>query len=444
MALNKSQIYARSQELCTEMDRLDDMFQARRLSKAAYKAKLAEIQNEAEHLDVADRTIRAAHKYRNSADQFSGARVAYGSEQSGLFGGGKSKAVTPPDGARQIARRDDPLDIDEQQLADMYYALKHGQPYRAVCKSFSDSAGFKTTGAPVTEGGVYPTGILPPTLRSDLFQEYRFPGAVTPVSAYLPTMAIDAPSIELPIQSTNTNPAATVSEAGVKSDIGVTLTKSTFVPVKIAALGSASTEILSDWPIFADWVPRLVANAVRDIEDQQILSGNGTAPNMTGLLNTSSTLTRVYNSTTDATPLDTILQGMDDIRQAPNVLGDPDLCLMHPYTFGAVRREKSSTGAFLLNILNPNEIGSLDNFWGVPVKTSVHVPQGQAIIMDSALACRYLVRQSLEIAANPWGDTEWTQNLVSFRAELRSVIAVIRPGAINLLTGLSQSSDLGS
>ena len=400
------------------------------------------------------RSVYATHvKARSFGDTAASSKQAHaaqyvdpytGATARGVFAGSKAKSVTPPDGGRQIARRDDALDIDDQTLFSMYTALKHGQPFRAECKSFSDSAGFKTTtSAPVLAGGVYPSGILPPELRSDLFQEYRFPGAVTPVSEYLPTMMIQAPSIELPVQGSNTNPAAVVSEAGVKADIGVTLTKETFVPIKIAALGSASNEILADWPVFQDWMPRLVSNAVRDAEDSQILSGTG-SPGMTGLLNTSNTLTRAFNSVTDDTPLDTILQGFDDIRQQPNVLGDPDLVLLHPYTWGAIRREKSSTGAFLLNIMSPNEIGSLDDLWGVPVKTSVHVPQGQAIIMDTALACRYLVRQSLEIAANPWGDTSWTQNLVSFRAELRSVIAVIRPGAINLLTGLSQSSDLGS
>lgn len=417
-----------------------------RISERKFNEVMSKAEADAEKIETAVETHKKAKGFGDTGASSLRNFKAFGDveQRTGFFGGGKSKAVTPPDGARQIERRDDPIDLDQEQLYGMYQALKHGQPFRAECKSFSDRAGFKTTtSAPVLEGSPYPSGILPPDLRSDLFQEYRFPGAVTPVSAYLPTMQIEAPSIELPIQLSNVNAAAVVSEGGVKADVGVSLTKETFIPVKIAALGSASNEILSDWPVFSDWLPRLVANAVRDAEDQQILSGTG-SPGMTGILNTSNTLTRTFNSATDDTPLDTILQGFDDIRQQPNVLGDPDLVLLHPYTWGAIRREKSTTGAFLLNIMSPNEIGSLEDLWGVPVKTSVHVPQGQGIILDSGLACRYLVRTSLEIAANPWGDTEWTQNLVSFRAELRSVIAVIRPGAINLLTGLSQSSDLGS
>jgi hypothetical protein len=56
--------------------------------------------------------------------------------------------------------------------------------------------------------------------------------------------------------------------------------------------------------------------------------------------------------------------------------------------------------------------------------------------MDTNLAVRYFVRQALTLDSNPWGDAEWTTNTVSFRAEMRSVIGVLRAAAINIVTGL--------
>jgi hypothetical protein len=56
--------------------------------------------------------------------------------------------------------------------------------------------------------------------------------------------------------------------------------------------------------------------------------------------------------------------------------------------------------------------------------------------MDRQLAARWFVRQGLTVDTNPWGDTEWTTNSVSFRAELRAVVAILRPTAISTVTGL--------
>jgi hypothetical protein len=57
-------------------------------------------------------------------------------------------------------------------------------------------------------------------------------------------------------------------------------------------------------------------------------------------------------------------------------------------------------------------------------------------VMDTSLAAKYFVRQALTIDMNPWGDVEWTTNQISFRAEMRSVLAVLRPPAVNIVSGL--------
>jgi len=46
----------------------------------------------------------------------------------------------------------------------------------------------------------------------------------------------------------------------------------------------------------------------------------------------------------------------------------------------------------------------------------------------------------LTLEINGYGDTEWQQNFVSFRAEERIAIGVQRPTAINIVTGLEASS----
>ena len=54
-------------------------------------------------------------------------------------------------------------------------------------------------------------------------------------------------------------------------------------------------------------------------------------------------------------------------------------------------------------------------------------------------AARYFVRQGLTLDTNIYGDTEWTTNTISFRAEMRSTLAILRANAINLVYGLGPS-----
>ena len=72
--------------------------------------------------------------------------------------------------------------------------------------------------------------------------------------------------------------------------------------------------------------------------------------------------------------------------------------------------------------------------------TNTFVTEGTAVVLDLALVARYFVRQGLTLDTNLWGDTEWTTNSISFRAEMRSVLAVLRPTAVCVVTGLSSDT----
>jgi hypothetical protein len=90
----------------------------------------------------------------------------------------------------------------------------------------------------------------------------------------------------------------------------------------------------------------------------------------------------------------------------------------------------------LRQFYNPTSIGRLDNLFGVKVITNTFVSQGAGVVSDTSLAARYFVRQSLVLDQNPWSDLQWTTNQISFRAEMRSVLAVLRPTAVCIVSGL--------
>jgi HK97 family phage major capsid protein len=57
--------------------------------------------------------------------------------------------------------------------------------------------------------------------------------------------------------------------------------------------------LLSDFSSFMEFVPHELARAVIDQETAQIVWGDGTGANMTGILNTSGVLTRTVGTDTE-------------------------------------------------------------------------------------------------------------------------------------------------
>lgn len=348
----------------------------------------------------------------------------------------------PPRAGGVMSKNLSPMDIPGDELAGMFEAAKRKQPYRCeittkTMDAGSSGIGHKTPGAPIAEGAQWPTGLFPPVLRPELSQELRY--QPDRMADHIPTITLDAPSIEYLVHTGNTNPAAVVAELDPKPDIGMQLDTATAVPVKIAALASVSMEALQDFSYFASWVPHALTTSVINVETQQLVLGTGSGglyPGMTGFVQTENVLTRSYNGSTDTTGLDTLIRACNDIRIEPTVYGHADLIATHPTTWDTLKRSKTTTDAFVLAPMDPTSIGSLDNLFGTRVIVNTMIPEGTAVVLDTQLAARYYVRQALTLDMNPWGDTQWTTNSISFRAEMRSVLAVLRPKAVVIVTGL--------
>jgi HK97 family phage major capsid protein len=156
-----------------------------------------------------------------------------------------------------------------------------------------------------------------------------------------------------------------------------------------------------------------------------------TSPKLLGLLNTTGTLTRLIGSDT---PIDCLRKAFNDLRVG-SAFATADLVAMHPTTWADLQLQKSTTGLYLLNPTDPNAIGDLDNIFGVKVITNTYIPAGTAIVTDTSKSVLAWTRHGLSLDINSWGGSEFTENYVTFRAEERIAIGVMRPTAISIVTG---------
>ena len=126
----------------------------------------------------------------------------------------------------------------------------------------------------------------------------------------------------------------------------------------------------------------------------------------------------------------------NDLRVGP-AFATADLVALHPTTWNAIRREKTTFGSY---ILSPDpSTGQVESIFGVTVVVNTFVPAGTAIVFDTSQAVLAWTRLGMTMGVNQFGDTEWTNNLVSFRVECREAIGVRRPSAVVTVTGLPTS-----
>ncbi len=246
---------------------------------------------------------------------------------------------------------------------------------------------------------------------------------------------MSGPSIEYLVHSGNANPAAAVAELGTKPDIGMELSTRVATPTKIAGLASISMEALQDFDSFLQFVPSELMRAVIDAETNEIVNGSGSSPHQLGLLNVSGTLTRAFPTSGDSTltALDCLELAINDLRVGAAYC-KADMMAMHPGTFSFLRRQKDDYGRYLLE---PDPTAQrASSIWGIDVIQNSWIPNGTVILADHTAILGW-IRHGLTLEQNYWGDSQWTQNYVSFRAEERIAIGVLRPAAVCIVTGLN-------
>lgn len=203
-------------------------------------------------------------------------------------------------------------------------------------------------------------------------------------------------------------------------------------PVKtIPTYVAAHRHILADAPQLRSLINQELAYMVRLEMEDQMLNGDGTSANFTGILNTAGIQTRTQGSITDRggeagdTKADALRRAITDIQLSfYEVTG----MLMNPGDAEALELEKSADGEYV-NVFDP--VGS--RIWRVPVVESSIIAAGTALVGNFRLGATLYDRQQTDIRVGEPGDF-FLQNAVAVLAELRAAFAVKRPAAFEAVT----------
>ena len=277
-------------------------------------------------------------------------------------------------------------------------------------------------------------GSATPFLPAELYPQPTFPIHENRLLDKLPGYAVDAPSLEVIQVNSVTGAAAIVPEGALKPELVMNTTKIIVTCQKLAAHTGLSWESINDWDTFSSFVRTELTRQVVDLENHEIVYGDGTTGHLTGFLGTSGILTHAVVAG-GATHFDDIEQSIAILRTGP-ALAEPDLFVTNPATWSAIRREKNLQGAYYAQT-DPTS-GEPDTAWGVPVVVSTQITPGDGILVDTTKFGRVAVRETLGLRIGFTND-DFTRNIVRTVAEERLALCVERPSAILHITGLPVS-----
>lgn len=216
--------------------------------------------------------------------------------------------------------------------------------------------------------------------------------------------------------------AAETAEGAAKPEAEVTFTDAEAIARVIAAWMKIQKAALSDVPALRTIIDQRLRYLVLRRLEAQIINGNGTAPNLRGLLNTSGIGTVAFAA--DQLIADQVLTGITTVLLADALA---DVVVMHPLDWMAVLKAKAGDGHYYGGgpfSTTPQVI------WGVNLLASQAVPQGHALTADLSIATTLFVREGIQVLFSDSDGTDFRENRVTLLGEGRFALPVWRPSAI--------------
>lgn len=217
-----------------------------------------------------------------------------------------------------------------------------------------------------------------------------------------------------------TNSAAEVSQGGTKNQSDVVFEQYNVAIQTVAHWIKISNQLLADAPAVVAYIETRLRDGLAQRIDAQLLNGNGTTPNLSGL--TDSGNFTAYTATSDDTLADAINRAKYTLWAIGNM---PDTVIVNPADWGALERLKTSDGVYLYGV--PGTIAGVNPF-GVQVVLSQHMGSGKFWIGNINNAA-VLYNRSGAVIEMGYVNDDFTKNLITIRAEERLGLGVERPSA---------------
>jgi HK97 family phage major capsid protein len=262
----------------------------------------------------------------------------------------------------------------------------------------------------------------------------RKPGIVRGVFApltlqdFLPSLPTGSNAIEFTKENVFTNSAAEAAEGAAKAESALTWTLVNMPISTVAHWIKISRQLAADNAALAAYVDTRMRYGVNRKVETQLAAGDGTAPNISGIMDTGNyTAHGIANAA-----LGTVLKQLVLIRTIMGTLaaaGDPaDAILLNPADWATIEIALFTTAAG--QTLHSVSDSGQARLFGVPVIQTVGMTADTFAVGNFAQACTVYEREGVIVEMSDSDSDNFTKNLITIRAERRLALATERPAAI--------------
>jgi HK97 family phage major capsid protein len=243
-------------------------------------------------------------------------------------------------------------------------------------------------------------------------------------------------SIVYMVETTFTNAAAPVAEGAAKPESALVFDQKTDPVSKIAHWLPVTEELLEDVAAISSYIDARLTLGVQLAEEDQLLNGNGTPPNIRGIMNRSglaADVARNSGATPPETNADAILRQIAAIASTAYVY--PDGVVINPANWFTIATSKDQQGQYFGG--GPFSSLPTASLWGTPVAITPSIVANTALVGAFGTMSQVFRKGGIRVEASNSHQDFFIKNLVAIRAEERLALAVYRPGAFGKVTSLN-------
>ncbi len=274
-------------------------------------------------------------------------------------------------------------------------------------------------------------------------QAIRLPGVAVPVLFQPQNMAptflqgtTGSNAVPYMAETVTSQGAVEVLEGGAKAAAQISFAEASTPVENIAVTLQVTNQLLEDEGFMRAYVTGRLRLFVGNREDEQLISGDGVAPNLEGILIVAGVNTETYsiasNVTDNTLAIDTVYDGMTQIREAflaASSIG------MAAATWSIFQLAKDGNSQYLFG--GPGSTAPA-RIWGVGVVQNENFPAHanplEAIAIWAREAAMVVRRNSISLAVTDAHASTFSSNVLTFRAEQRVAFPIFRPAGITVVT----------
>ena len=238
-----------------------------------------------------------------------------------------------------------------------------------------------------------------------------------------------APAIDWVRENVFTNAAAETAEGVIKPQSSITFSPGTMPISTVAHWIKITRQLAKDNAALAAYINRRMVYGVNLRVENQLLVGNGVAPNINGLLNAGNFTAHGYTAASLTAAgltnnrFDLIGAAMGDAALADY---PADVVVLNTGDWWKLRLAKDTQGRYLLG--DPGS-AAVPQLFGSSVVASNAMPAGKVWVGSLSQAATLWIREGVVVEMSDSDENNFQLNLITIRAERRLALTVEKPAA---------------